>query len=139
MPDAIEFGIRLPPEYKATIHEEMVPDEDGEETDVVAGWSLWDITFQHPRRDACDSDDTTSNWAQYDTTGAWDAAATTREELARRLVTAILVDTFHETIEFLRLDGKRMAMAHVPSDATWEWMTERFEKLVAEYLDTFSA
>lgn len=61
------------------------------------------------------------------------------EDAARAVIAGTLAATFHEAIEWVTVDGQRVANPHPAGDKQWEWVMERMLEIVDNYADKWPA
>jgi hypothetical protein len=61
-----------------------------------------------------------------------------RNGLAVDIMTALTVRAFHEAVEWVKVDGLRLANPHPEAtDYMWEWLASRLREVVEEYINAF--
>lgn len=63
----------------------------------------------------------------------------TVEEVARDVVTAYAISEFHEGLEFVKVDGQRLAEPHPDpgEEEHWAWLVRRMSRVTKDYCETW--
>jgi hypothetical protein len=64
----------------------------------------------------------------------------TPDHVAEQIVAALAASGLHEGLEWVMIDGERLAEPHpMNEDEMWDWLMERMTALVQEYRERYSS
>lgn len=131
--------VSLPPGYKVHAIGSRYSDPDDDNSATAVGVMHMD----HPAWPDADLPDERASHADRQFGGlvtGWleNAACRTPEQFAVVVTAAMLVNSAHEFMEFVRVDGNRVFNPHPGGhEEQWEWLQRRMERVLRDYRREF--
>jgi hypothetical protein len=126
--------ITLPPHWEVDLTETH-SHHDGylRDPSVIQDVTVVGLHTTVTRKDACNPDGK-RGWNDL---GMGDYPCKSLEDVARQIIVGLLTDCLHEALEFVTIDGEPFAAAHTTHEEQFEWMENRFRRLLTDYRRQF--